>query len=172
MLSIPTASEYAPFYEKYVTRVGTESVLDLLEKNGQDTCKLIRSLTDEQLNHRYGPDKWSVKEVFVHIIDTEWVMAYRALRIGRGDTTPLPGFDQNTFVENLVTDFIGQEEIVKSFEAVRRASLSMAHLITPDQFLNKGMASNQPVSSRALFYIMAGHEIHHLSILAERYGIK
>ncbi|MCI4671468.1 MAG: DinB family protein [Bacteroidia bacterium] len=172
MLSIPTTSEYAPYYGSYIEYVGTEPVLDLLKMQLPETLGMFRALSKKEFKHRYHPSKWSVAEVLAHMIDTELVMASRAFRIARKEINPLPGFDQNAFIENGSIEEFDPECLIKGFEAVRHSTLSLAHLITPDQYLLVGTASGFKVSVRALYYIIAGHELHHTKILRDKYQIK
>ena len=129
----------------------------------------LAGLSDDRARHRYGPGKWSVKEVVGHVADTERVMAYRALRIGRGDQTPLPGFDQDAFVQGALWDDIPLPALLDDLLLVRMATLSLLTSFPEDVLGRRGTASGEPVSVRGLCFIIAGHERHHLRILRERY---
>ena len=149
----PGAGEFAPFYAGYVEKAGNDPI-GLMERQIARFRRLGETLTDAQATHRYAPGKWSVREVLGHLIDGERVFSYRALRIARGDTTPLAGFD--------LTD---------EMAALRTANLAMFRSFDAAALERIGTANDVPVSVRALTFILAGHTEHHLGILTERYGI-
>ncbi|WP_303311692.1 DinB family protein [Hymenobacter sp. BT730] len=171
----PAAGQYAPYYETYVRLIpaGTNPLV-LLEQQPRELRQLLQPLTEEQGQFAYAPGKWSIKESLVHMIDTERIFAYRALRIARGDQQPLPGFEQNDYVPASGANARSMADILEEYDTVRAASLSLLRSFQPDALERMGTASNNPVSVRALAYIMAGHEAHHLQLLRERYlpGLK
>lgn len=164
----PDASEYATYYQTYVGPIADQNLLDLLNKQPSAIAPL-RSLSDSDATHRYGPDKWSVKEVIGHITDAERVFAYRMLRIARGDQTPLAGFDQQPYVDMANFDRFPIASLIDAFGTTRAATLSLAGEIDDDGWRRMGVASGFPVSARALAYIIAGHATHHIGILRDRY---
>ncbi|MBG8553935.1 DinB family protein [Hymenobacter guriensis] len=166
-LARPGADEYAPYYHTYVRLV--EDPFRQLREQPIHLRQLLASLTDEQGLLRYAPGKWSIKESLVHMIDTERIFAYRALRIARGDTTALPGFEQNDYVPASGADDRPLTGILAEYDAVRAATLSLLDSLRPQDFERRGTASNNPVTVRAMAYILAGHEAHHLGVLQERY---
>ena len=129
-LTPPAAAEYAPYYHTYV-RLITADPLVALRQQPQELRRLLAGLTDEQARFRYAPGKWSIKEKLVHMIDTERIFAYRALRIGRGDTTPLPGFEQDDYVPASDADSRPLASILEEYDAVRAATLSLLESFTP-----------------------------------------
>ncbi len=131
--------------------------------------ELLVTLTDEQALTRYAPGKWSIKESLVHMIDTERIFAYRALRIGRGDQTPLPGFDQDTYVPNSGADARPLTDIWREYDTVRAATLSLFDSFTSDVYDKTGNASGHALSLRALAHMIPGHEAHHINIFRDRY---
>lgn len=166
----PAAGEYAPYYSRYISKIPHDTpVLDQLHHNAVIVKELITSLPEEKLLYRYEPGKWSIKEVLVHIIDTERIMAYRALRIARNDQTPIPGFEQDDYVPYSAADARDITDIMEEYEAVRKATLTLFHSFTAEAFDRKGTASENTVSVRALAYIITGHELHHLQVLQEKY---
>ncbi|MCA8830653.1 DinB family protein [Hymenobacter pini] len=164
----PAATEYAPYYHTYVKLI-TGNPLDTLRRQPQELRQLLVGLTEEQGAFRYAPGKWSIKENLVHMLDTERIFAYRALRIGRGDATPLPGFEQDNYVPVSGADARSFANILAEYDAVRAATLSLLESFTEEAVNRQGTASGQPVSVRALAYILPGHEAHHLNLLRERY---
>lgn len=170
MLSRPTSAEYLPYANTYVQRVPEgQDALEQLRSQPAELKALLANLTDEQALFRYAPGKWSIKESLVHIIDTERIFAYRALRIGRGDSTPLPGFEQDNYVPNSGADARLLADILHEYDTVRAATLSLFDTFTAETYDRIGVASGGPLSIRALAHIIPGHEAHHISLFRERY---
>jgi hypothetical protein len=167
----PEPGEYGEFYRGYVARVPEGSVLEHLARQGEATQKRLAALTAEKALYRYAPGKWSVTEIVGHIGDAERVFAYRALRIARGDTTPLPGFDEKAWMQVADFDRRGLPDVLAELAAVRQATLALLRGLEPAAYPRSGVASGANVSVRALVHIIAGHELHHLAVLQERYGI-
>jgi hypothetical protein len=165
----PQASEYAAYYEKYVSLVPEGNIVELLEQQLGKSLALLGGLSEEQGNYRYAPDKWSIKELVGHVSDTERIFAYRLLRFARNDQNALAGFEQDDYITNAEFDNCRLSELVKEFEYVRRASLALLRHLPQEAWQRSGVASDNPVSVRALAYILAGHELHHLKVLSERY---
>jgi len=171
-LAPPTPDEYGASYAGYVARVpGGTDIVDLLARQRDATLARFAALPEDRGGHRYAPGKWSVKEVLLHLSDTERVMAYRALRIARGDTTPLPGFDEDAWAPLSGADARPLEEVAEEWGDVRQASLALFRHLPAEAWTRRGTASGMPVSVRALAWIIAGHERHHLAVLGERYGL-
>ena len=166
----PHAKEYAQYYHTYVITLSPkENVVEALESQFQDSLGLLSSLDAEKQLYRYAEGKWSIREVVGHMIDTEKVMAYRAMRIARGDTTPLPGFEQDDYIATGEFDKRSMEDLLGEWQAVRQASIAFVKSLSPEAAVRMGTASGHPVSARAIIYIIAGHERHHMRILRERY---
>jgi hypothetical protein len=167
----PAADEHHEYYGRYIDRVQEDDVLAVLDSQLKNTLTLFRGFDDALGDRRYGADKWSVKEVVGHITDTERVMTYRALRIARGDATPLPGFEQDDWMRDAPFAGYRMAEIAEEWGHVRQASVDLFRHLTPEAWSRRGTASGNPVSVRALAYIVTGHVRHHLAILGERYGV-
>ena len=171
-LAPPAPDEYGAFYADYVARVPPGAdLLELLAQQREETLARFAAVPEPRGGYRYAPGKWSVKEVLAHLCDVERIMAYRALRIGRGDGTPLPGFDENAYAPLSGADAQPLAELAAEWGDVRRATLSLFRHFPPEAWTRRGTASDLPVSVRALGYIIAGHERHHLEVLGERYGL-
>jgi hypothetical protein len=169
MILRPKVGEYAPYYERYIALVQGEDILSTLDQQRRQTMLLLSGRDEEDGNYRYAPDKWSAKEVLGHVCDTERIFAYRALRISRGDSTPLAGFEQDDYVRNGPFGNLSISDLVEEFIAVRRATISLLRNLDEAAWMRRGIANNNEVTVRALAYIIAGHELHHRRILEEKY---
>ncbi len=169
MLERPQHDEYAPYYENYMALVAEGDVLERLSTQLNDTVALLQQISEEMGNYRYAPNKWSLKEVFGHIADTERIASYRLLRIARGDTTPLAGFDENLYVAGASFDKRTVKQLIEEFVVVRKATLSLCNSLTDEAWLRRGKANNYDTSARSIAYFIAGHELHHRNIINERY---
>jgi hypothetical protein len=168
----PVEGDCAPYYFTYINEIGTdEDILAVLAGLERSTPARLGALSEAQAGHRYAPGKWSVREVIGHVADSERVFAYRALTIARGDTTALPGFDENPWAEVSKADQRPLVDLLAELRAVRAASLALFQGFGAAEWERSGTASGKPVTVRALPYIIAGHERHHLAVLRERYGI-
>lgn len=162
-------TEYAPYYEPYVKRVPNGDIIEILSSQSEDTANLISDLNEEQAMHRYGEGKWSVKEVIGHFTDTERIMAYRLLAIARGDASILPGFDDQAYVKNAHFDQLSLQQLSQNFLSVRQSTIQLLKSLPNEVWTKSGNANGSQVTVRALAYIIAGHELHHRSIIEERY---
>lgn len=165
----PHAGEYAPYYERYISLVQGEDILNTLDQQRRQTMLLLSGRSEEEGDFRYAPGKWSAKEVLGHVCDTERIFAYRALRIARGDATPMEGFEQDDYVKNGPFANRRLSDLVEDYIAVRRATLSLMCNLDEGAWTRRGVANKNEVSVRALAYIIAGHELHHRTILQEKY---
>lgn len=165
----PAADEYGAYYDRYIQQIpaGHDPVQRLREQQ-TELHQLFQGLSDEHARLRYAPGKWSIKETLVHVVDTERVFAYRALSIARGNQTPLPGFDQDDFTANSGADARPLAELLREYDAQRAATLALLESFTPEALVRRGTASDMPVTVRALCYMLAGHEAHHLQLWRER----
>jgi uncharacterized damage-inducible protein DinB len=163
--------EYGEFYKDYINLVDKPNVIQSLISQGQKVYTIIRQLSEDKANYRYEDDKWSVKEIIGHLVDTERIMAYRALCISRGEQASLPGYDHESYVEQGEFDQRSLQSLSTEYDALRNANISMFSSFTKDQMLRKGTANEATVSVRALAYIIAGHERHHMQILEDKYDI-
>jgi uncharacterized damage-inducible protein DinB len=165
----PEAGEYAPFYETYVSKVKGSDILGILEAQRLQMAQLFAARSERDGNFRYAPGKWTVKEVLGHVTDTERIFSYRALRIARGDQTPLSGFEQDDYVRSGKFAERTLADLADEFGLVRAASIALFRSLPKEAWQRRGVASNNEVSVRALAFIVAGHEIHHRLILEEHY---
>jgi len=163
------AEEYNPFYQTYIDVLGDVELFDLLRKQLENFPQFLASLPDEKLNYAYAEGKWTIAEALVHIIDAERVFQYRALRFMRGDKTPVPGFDQDTFVPNSNAARRTKESIIEEYKVVRRSTIALFANMNGKSLHNVGVASDSPMSVAALGFIICGHQKHHRNVIRERY---
>ena len=163
----PDAAEYRDYFHRYISLADTDDIVGLLSTQLSETVTLIRSLNPD---HRYALGKWSVKQVVGHMIDTERVMAYRALRVSRGDKTPLPGFDQDILVNGAQFDDRAIDDLIAEFEAVRKCTVLQFGPLTEAMWGQIGTVSDGALSTRALAYVIAGHELYHARLFSELYA--
>ena len=168
----PSDTEFAPFYASYIARVPETDPLPALEAQPSELLTLADRIAPDEELFRYAPDKWSMRQTFGHLIDTERVMGYRAFCIARGEAKPLPGFDEKEYVDALrFRRATGERVGARVRRGPPREPLGDTHLGSGD-WSRVGKANGKSVSARAIAYIMAGHVRHHLAILRERYGLE
>jgi hypothetical protein len=165
----PDAGEYAPYFERYISLVPGSDVLQALDTQRRQTMLLLCGRDEADGDLRYAPDKWSVKEVLGHVCDAERVFAYRALRIARGDRTPMEGFEQDDYIRNGPFAERGLPELIDDYLAVRRATVTLLRNLDEAAWTRRGIANKSEITVRALAYIIAGHELHHRRILEQQY---
>lgn len=170
--SRPDPGEFHEYYAGYVERVPAGDIVEILAAQLADTVEPLRRLDEARARYAYAPDKWTIAEVVGHLCDAERVMAQRALRFARGDTTPLPGFDENSYVP--AGEFGGRSltSLLDELTAIRAATVALFANLPAAAWTRSGKANNVPVSVRALAAIIAGHERHHRALLTERYGVE
>jgi len=160
---------YPVYFETYISKVSDPDILMALLKNKKSTEDLYRSISQEMENYKYADGKWTIKEVLQHIMDTERVMAYRALRFARNDKTELPGFDQDVFAAEYHLDGVNIDQLVEEFLSIRNSTILLFRHITKTQLHHIGTASGWKMSVNALLHVIVGHSAHHNQIITERY---
>lgn len=167
----PAAADFAPYFHAYVGRVPDGDLLATLRRQAEATAALLAPLDDDRAQHRYAPGKWSVKQVLNHLIDTERVMCVRALYFARGSDVPLPGMDENVFAQHDAADARPLASLLDEFRSVRAATLSLFGGFDGAAWARRGIANANPFTVSSLAWIVAGHELHHVAMLRERYGV-
>jgi hypothetical protein len=165
----PDASEYPPFYARYVASVPEADVVAALRDSAREIVGVLAAIPDARGGFRYGPDKWTIREVVGHMIDAERIFSYRALRLARGDATPLPGFEENDYARTAGSDTRSLADLVDELRVVREGTVRLFQSFPSEAWTRRGMVNGREVSVRALAYITAGHARHHLGVLRERY---
>jgi hypothetical protein len=167
--SRPQATEYAAYYDRYISLVPDGDIVGTLNRQLEETLALIRGIPEARGDFRYAEGKWSIKELIGHVIDCERVFTYRALRFGRGDTTALSGFEQDDFVRGADFNKRSLSDLAQEYEYVRRATILLFAGLHASAWDRRGTANDNEVSVRGLAFIVAGHERHHIEILRTRY---
>ena len=167
MIPRPQAGEYAPFYETYTSKVPDGDVVEYLVEQRERFAAELRGFAETETERGYAPGKWTLKEALGHVNDTERIFAYRCLRIARGDEKAMEGFDQDPYVAEAKANGYRWTELIAEFEAVRTATIAMVRMLRPEWWERVGTASGNPVSVRAMVYILAGHVEHHRRLLEE-----
>lgn len=162
-------NEYAPFYKNYITALGTADLFEVLNNSLEDLLTTIKNLPEEKLNYKYQEGKWTIKELVQHIIDAERVLSYRALRFSRNDATDLPGFNEDWYVDNSNGNDRNINDLLEEFTLLRKTNISLFKSFTNEMFELFGSIEGNDMSVRALGFIIAGHQMHHLKIIKERY---
>lgn len=165
----PLAGEFNQYYASYIAQVPDGDIVEALIGGAEIAAALLGDLPDGVANRAYAPGKWTVKEVLLHATDAERIFTYRALRIARGDTTPLPGFDENAYTPMSGAASRTMESILDEFESVREASVTLFTGLPAEAWTRRGTASDSPVTTRAIAWITAGHLLHHLGVIQDRY---
>lgn len=171
MIARPESSEYAPFYADYVSRVPEGNVCDVLESQLRDYVELFARVSDDRAAKPRKENEWTLKQVLGHLGEAERIFGYRALRIARGDKTPLAGFEQDDYMRAAHYNDRTLSDLLEEFEHLRRANLALFRSFSDEESERTGTASNATVSVRALMYITAGHAGRHLQLIRERFGL-
>lgn len=166
----PALNESAPFYHKYIALVPEQEPLDALKAQDAWLCEWLNQFTEEQADYAYAPGKWTIKQVFQHMIDTERIFAHRALWFARCSTEPQPGFDENAYAQVADCSHRSLASLKEELQAVRHSTKCLVESFTATEFNRGGIASGNFVTVNALAFMIAGHVLHHKSVLEERYG--
>jgi uncharacterized damage-inducible protein DinB len=165
----PDPSEYVPYFERYIALVPPGDVLMILREQHDLHLHELEALSDAQANHRYASGKWSIKEVVGHLADTERIFTYRATCFARGETQPLPGYDDVAYVSGGRFAARSLESLLGEFRAVRGATLALFGNLDAAALASRGVANDREYTVRAIAYIVAGHEAHHWRLFRDRY---
>ncbi len=165
----PAEDEFAPFYAGYVQQVPDGDIVEALIGGAEIAAAHLGGLSDDVASRSYAPGKWTIKEVALHCADAERVFSYRALRIARGDTTPLPGFDENAYTPMSGAASRTLEDILDELQSVREASVTLFSGLPAEAWTRRGIASGKDVSVRGIAWITAGHLLHHMGVIQDRY---
>jgi hypothetical protein len=167
--SRPAASEYSPYYSRYIDRVPAGDIVEILRTQIVETSSFLRAIPDEKTTSGYAPGKWTIRDIVGHLTDTERIMSYRALRFARGDRTPVPGFEESAYAPNAHASDREMSDLVNELELVRASTVALFAGLPADAWGRAGSANGNDISVRALAAVITGHEQHHLTVIRERY---
>ena len=167
----PSATEYGAFYQTYINYTSGKDYSILVQQYNDRIIDSWNAIPLEKINFAYAPDKWTIKQMFQHVIDTERIFAYRALAIARKETISIPGFDENAYAKNATAANRNWKEMLAEWKILRQSTNMLFNSFTEEDWKQKGIASENPMSVNALSFIIFGHALHHLHVLKERYGI-
>lgn len=166
----PLPGEYADYAASDIAAVEGDDAVTVLTSLADGTLALLRGLTDARVaGMRYAPDKWTVKDVVAHIVDDERIFAYRILCVARGEPQPLPGFDERLYAAHALGEQRSLDELLAEYATVRAATLSLLRSLSTSSWTRPGVVNGYPATARGLAFHIAGHELHHLRMLRERY---
>ncbi len=171
IITLPEKNEYLPFYQTYFDAIGNQNPAEMIAEQSSVITDLLSGLDDSKANASYAPGKWSVKELLGHIIDTERIFAYRALSVARGETKSLPGFNQDEYVKKGKFNQRTLKSLIDEFITLRKANEVLFESFSRDDLEKTGIANDGVISVRALICIIAGHTMHHVSVLKDKYGL-
>jgi DinB family protein len=167
-MPLPSPTEYAPYYGKYVSLVPETDIVGALEAQIAEMAAILRPVPEAQSSILHSPYTWTIKEVVGHLTDTERVFGYRALRFARDDRTPLPGFDENEYARSAEFNRLPLPDLVSEFEAVRRSHVWLFRNLPEAAWARGGEANATPMTVRAIAYMLVGHTRHHAAIIRKR----
>ena len=167
----PAAHEFPAYYEQYVDQVEEDDVMSTLDGQREEMAAFAAVLDDDRARYRYEDGKWSIKEVIGHLLDAERIFGTRALCIARGEEQPIPGFDENTYLANALFDKRPLKSIMDEWFHLRDANICLFASLSEEDVSRIGIANGKPITPRAIIWTIAGHTVHHLRILRERYGV-
>ena len=165
----PETTEYAPYYHTYIGKVNQSDLITALKDGGDNFGKFVSAIPKDKADYRYADGKWTVKEVLSHLLDSERIFAYRALRFARNDKTELAGYDENLYVPESNAANRSIESFIEEGIYIRKATIALFESFTEEMSKRTGSANGREISVRALGFIIPGHEIHHLGVIKERY---
>lgn len=167
--SLPEKNEYSLFLKTYIQGVRENNLIEALKVGHTRTLAFFNQLPKEKWEYKYQENKWTCKEILGHIIDAERIFVYRALAFSRNDSTVLPGYDENKYVENADFNSISAINLLKEYDLLRKSTINFFETLKPEKLLNTGIANSSLVSVRSLGFAIAGHEIHHVQVIREKY---
>lgn len=165
----PSNTEYSPYYKPYIDLVQTKNLIGSLKETNRQSLHLLKQLPPEKQDYRYQTGKWCVKEIVAHLIDAERVFAYRALRFARNDQTELAGYDHNMYIwssKAILRDFY---PMLEEFCLLRQSTIALFRSFDADMLSRQGVANGYTITVNALGFVIAGHEMHHMNVIRQRY---
>ncbi len=169
MISELSVKEYGSYFAAYISKASIEDVYEGLKSGREEFLTFLEQIPEEKIHHQYAEDKWTIAEVILHVIDTERIFAYRALRFSRNDRTKLTEFDQDKLAKNCNASKYTKKQLMDEFATVRNHSISLFKTFDQEMLCRIGRVKGNPMSARAAGYIMVGHQRHHIEVMKSRY---
>ncbi len=168
----PAADEMIAYFQRYTAQAKGDHLIEALENSAEMLWDVVARIPAGFAEHRYAPGKWSIKEIFQHLIDTERIFGYRALCFSRNEVMELPGFDEDMYIENAATDQRELHEILREHDVVRRSTIELFSGMSDQMLQRTGVANGNRISVRAIGWTIAGHVLHHLQVIDQRYLVR
>jgi hypothetical protein len=165
----PKRDEHIEYYSTYIDKVPDGDIVDTLTRQLPEVIAFLRSIPEDKHDHAYAPGKWTIRQIVGHLSDGERVFQYRAFRFSRADTTPVPGFDENLYVDNAPFANVSMADLIAEFEDLRRASIHLYSNLDEAALSRRGSANGHEISVRAIGFILAGHVTHHEGVIRSKY---
>jgi uncharacterized damage-inducible protein DinB len=162
-------TEYAPYFQKYIGALNDVHLIEELEISVHSFIKFVQNIPMDKFDYRYAEGKWTIKDIIQHLIDTERIFTYRALRISRNDKTPLPGFEENDYADNANANKRSIQDLLTEMAVVRQSTLSLFKSLNEEELKRTGTMSGKEISTRALGFLIIGHQNHHQKVFQEKY---
>ena len=162
-------NEYSGHFGTYIKEDGDGILIEELEISLHEFIRFVQDIPMDKFDYRYAEGKWTIKDIIQHVIDTERIFAYRALRFSRNDKTPLPSFEESEYADNTDSNKRSIQDLLTEFSAVRHSNLFFYKSLSDEQLKRIGTASGNPISVRALGFVIIGHAKHHQKVFRERY---
>ena len=165
----PARHEYAAYYQTYINEIAGDDLIQALEQGRLQMLAFLRSVPEDKLDYKYAPGKWTIKEIIMHLMDAERIFTYRALRFSRNDQNILIGFNDEEYVTYSNAAVRSRQSLIDEYDALRVSTIELYRNMSSEMYGRGGIASGNEMTVAALGYIIAGHEIHHLKVVKERY---
>ncbi len=169
IITPPKDGDYPEYFKRYIALVSGEDVLEYFKNQTDSLANVLESIPSDKLHYRYAEGKWTIADVAQHLMDTERVFCYRMLTFARGDKAEIAGFEEDEYAKSADTSARTTDSIISEYRSVRAATLTLLENLDDDAIERSGIANGRRVSVRALAYMIAGHELHHLGVIKERY---
>lgn len=165
----PNEGDYPEYYRQYISLVPGDDVIAYFINQEYSLASILRSLAHDKLHYRYAVGKWTIADIAQHLLDTERIFCYRLLTFARADSTEIPGFEEDDYAQCVDTSLRTTDDIIAEYHSLRASTLSLLRSLDSEAIERSGIANGGRVSVRAITYMIAGHELHHLGVIQERY---
>jgi len=162
-------NEYSGNFGTYIKEAGEGKLIEELEISLHEFIRFVQNIPMDKFDYRYAEGKWTIKDIIQHLMDAERIFVYRALRFSRNDKTPLPGFEEDDYANSTNSNSRSIQDLLTEFSALRHSTLLFYKSLSEEQLKAIGTASNNQISTRALGFVIIGHQKHHQKVFEERY---